>query len=134
MPNKSTERPLNFPRYVGIEVVEAERGRAVARLPLRGELQAGNGYLHAGAVATIADTTCAAGCLASFPGGAMNFTTVELKMNFVGTSQDGTLRCDARMKHGGRTTQVWDATVSDEGTGKAVAFFTCTQLLLYPRT
>jgi acyl-coenzyme A thioesterase PaaI-like protein len=34
--------------------------------------------------------------------------------------------------HGGRTTQVWDARVTDEATGKALALFRCTQMLLYP--
>ena len=127
-------RPTNFPGYVGIEVVERTHGRSLVRLSLWNEHQAGNGYMHAGAVATIADTACAAGCMASLPDGAINFTTVELKMNFVGSAKDGAIRCEARMKHGGRSTQVWEATVSDESTGKSLAFFTCTQLVLYPRT
>ena len=134
MPPDAAPHPANFPRYVGIEVVEAEHGRSVARLPVRPNHQAGNGYLHAGAVATIADTCCAAGCINSMPEGAINFTTVELKINFVGSTQDGALRCEARLRHGGRTTQVWEATVSDEATGKNLAFFTCTQMLLYPRS
>jgi len=29
-------------------------------------------------------------------------------------------------------TQVWDATVVDEGTGKTIALFRCTQMMLYP--
>jgi acyl-coenzyme A thioesterase PaaI-like protein len=32
--------------------------------------------------------------------------------------------------HSGRTTQVWDATVTDEASGKTIALFLCTQLLL----
>ncbi len=130
----TASRPPNFPLSVGIEVVEAEHGRSLARLTVRPDHQAGNGYMHAGVVATIADTTCAAGCMNSLPEGALNFTTVELKINFVGSAQDGALRCEAKMKHGGRTTQVWEATVSDEATGKNLAFFTCTQMVLYPRS
>jgi acyl-coenzyme A thioesterase PaaI-like protein len=34
--------------------------------------------------------------------------------------------------HAGRTTQVWDAKVTDESTGRALALFRCTQILLYP--
>ena len=37
------------------------------------------------------------------------------------------------MAHGGRTTQVWDATVSDEESDKTLALFRCTQMILYPR-
>ena len=133
MSNEETQRPPNFPRHVGIEVLEAEHGRSLARLGVRPDHQAGNGYMHAGVVATIADTACAAGCMHSLPEGAANFTTVELKMNFVGSAQDGAVRCEATLKHGGRTTQVWAATVSNEATGKPLAFFTCTQMILYPR-
>lgn len=134
MSDGSEQRPRSFPGWIGVDVIEAERGRAVARLPVRPEHGAGNGYMHAGAVATLADTACAAGCMSSFPQGAENFTTLEMKMNFVGSAKDGAIRCEAVMHHGGRTTQVWTATVSDETTGKTLAFFTCTQMLLYPRT
>ena len=37
------------------------------------------------------------------------------------------------MAHGGRTTQVWDAVVTDAEGGKPLALFRCTQLILYPR-
>ncbi len=52
-------------------------------------------------------------CVASLPEGASGFTTVELKTNFVGTALDGRVVAQARLAHGGRTTQVWDAVVSD---------------------
>ncbi len=39
----------------------------------------------------------------------------------------------ARLVHGGRTTQVWDAEATNQTTGKAMALFRCTQLVLYPR-
>jgi acyl-coenzyme A thioesterase PaaI-like protein len=35
------------------------------------------------------------------------------------------------MLHGGRTTQLWDATVS--AAGKTIAVFRCTQMMLAPR-
>jgi 1,4-dihydroxy-2-naphthoyl-CoA hydrolase len=35
--------------------------------------------------------------------------------------------------HRGRTTQVWDAEVNDETTGKVIALFRCTQMILAPR-
>jgi uncharacterized protein (TIGR00369 family) len=50
--------------------------------------------------------------------------------NFLATARTGRLRCDALLVHGGRTTQVWDAAVVDES-GKTLALFRCTQLLVY---
>ncbi len=69
----------------------------------------------------------------NLPEGAESFTTIELKCNFVGTKRDGAICCEAKLVHGGRTTQVWDATVSDEKDGKPIALFRCTQMILYPR-
>jgi uncharacterized protein (TIGR00369 family) len=81
-------------------------------------------------VVALADSACGYGCIAFLPEGATGFTTIELKTNFLGTVLDGTLVCEARRAHGGRTTQVWDATVTTE-VGKTLALFRCTQLLLY---
>jgi uncharacterized protein (TIGR00369 family) len=113
-----------------MEVVAVELGRAHLRLRIRSELLAPNGYLHAGAVVALADTACGYGCFASLPEGGTGFTTIELKTNFLGTAREGTLECEATRVHGGRTTQVWDATVR-AADGKALALFRCTQLVLY---
>jgi 1,4-dihydroxy-2-naphthoyl-CoA hydrolase len=118
-----------FPGLVGVEVDEAADGRVRARLPLRPEHLAPNGYLHAGAVITLADTACGYGCILSLPDGGIGFTTVELKTNFLRSARTGTISCEATRVHGGRTTQLWDATVSDDD-GRAMALFRCTQLVL----
>ena len=122
-----------LPGHLGLEVVSVAPGRAVLRLPVRGELLAPNEYLHAGSVVTLADTACGYGCLASLPEGASGFTTVELKSNFLGTLLEGAIATEATLVHGGRTTQIWDAPVVDEATGKRLALFRCTQLVLWPR-
>jgi len=119
-----------LPGLLGVEIVEIEEGHVRMRLPLRPELLAPNGYLHAGTVVALADSACGYGCIASLPEGATGFTTVELKTNFLATALDGTLQAESRRVHGGRTTQVWDATVSDDE-GRTLALFRCTQLLLY---
>lgn len=122
--------PGTLPGLLGIEVVAHERGRVEARLPIRPELLAPNGYLHAATVIGLADSACGFGCVASLPDGAAGFTTIELKANFVGTARDGAIACAATLTHGGRTTQVWDAEVVDETSGKTIALFRCTQMIL----
>ncbi|MFL5944201.1 MAG: PaaI family thioesterase [Gaiellaceae bacterium] len=121
-----------LPGLLGIEIDAVEEGHVRMRLALRPELLAPNGYLHAGTVVALADSSCGYGCIASLPERATGFTTIELKTNFLATVLEGTLHAESRLVHGGRTTQVWDATVSD-GDGKTLALFRCTQLLLYPR-
>jgi len=119
-----------LPGLIGMEVLEVARGRVTSRLTVRPDLLAPNGYLHAATVIALADTSCGFGSLASLPDGAQGFTTIELKTNFLGTAREGGLACEATLVHGGRTTQVWDARVTDEATGRVVALFRCTQMIL----
>jgi 1,4-dihydroxy-2-naphthoyl-CoA hydrolase len=127
-----------LPGMFGLEVMRVEHGELDARMRLREEFMAPNGFLHAGTVVSMADSCCGEGCLFSLPEGMGGFTTSELKSNFLrSTGPDDVLLCEARLVHGGRTTQVWDATVRRESDGKVLALFRCTQYLLAaadPRT
>ena len=114
---------------IGFETLQPQFVRAL--LPLREALMAPNGYLHAGTVVGLADSACGYGCMLSLPEGATGVTTIELKTSFLRSAQEGTISCEAHMVHGGRTTQIWDATVSD-AEGRTMALFRCTQLLLRP--
>ena len=122
-----------LPGLVGLRIVAVEHLMLVAELDIRPELLAPNGFLHAASVIALADTACGYGCIAHLPEGADNFTTVELKSNFLGTARDGTLACIARPAHLGRTTHVWDATVTRKTDGAAIALFRCTQMILWPK-
>ncbi|MEQ1658281.1 MAG: PaaI family thioesterase, partial [Hylemonella sp.] len=64
---------------------------------------------------------------------ANGFTTIELKSNHLGTVRDGVVLSVAKAVHLGRTTQVWDATVTHRESGKTLALFRCTQMVLYPK-
>ena len=120
-----------LPGLIGVEFTGIEPGRLTSRLALRPELLAPNGYLHAATIIALADTTCGYGTITELPSGAQNFTTIELKSNFLNTAREGVIACVAMRVHGGRTTQVWDAHVTDESSGKTIALFRCTQLILY---
>ncbi|CAF0980923.1 unnamed protein product [Adineta ricciae] len=121
-----------FPGLLGMEILSLSHGHTTCQLEVREEFLAPNGYLHAGVVVTLADTACGYGCVHSRPPGAKLFTTIELKSNFLGTIKPpGTIFCEARLAHGGKTTQVWDAKVKDVQKNKIIALFRCTQLILY---
>lgn len=122
-----------FPGYLGIVFTAVGKGEIEADCAVRPDLMAPNGFLHAGAVVTLADSCAGFGCMATLPEGADGFTTVELKTNHLGTTRDGTLHCRAMLAHAGRTTQVWDAVVTQRESGRTLALFRCTQLILYPR-
>ena len=123
----------HLPGLVGIRFTAAGDGWLEAELPVRQEVMAPNGFLHAASVIALADSACGFGCLLALPEGAQGFTTIELKSNFTGTARDGVIETRAEAKHLGRTTQLWDATVKHRDTGKVIAHFRCTQMVLWPR-
>jgi len=118
-----------FPGLLGIDFAEAEEGCVRAGLELGEKHMAPNGYVHSGTVVGLADSACGYGCILNLPDGATGFTTIELKTNFLRSARDGTIRCEARLVHGGRTTQIWDAAVTDSE-NRTMALFRCTQLVL----
>lgn len=123
----------NLPGHLGIVITHVAAGEVKSELLVRSVLMAPNGFLHAGSVVTLADTSAGYGCVANLPPGAMGFTTVELKSNHLGTARDGTIECHATAAHLGKTTQVWDAVVTHKESGKTIALFRCTQMVLYPK-
>ena len=122
-----------LPGLVGIVFTEIAEGVVKGEVPLRRALLAPNGYLHAGTVVAFADTLSGYGCISHLPEGAENFTTIELKTNFLNTAREGALYGEARAVHLGRSTQVWDAVVTHGPERRKLALFRCTQLVLYPR-
>jgi uncharacterized protein (TIGR00369 family) len=121
-----------LPGRLGIELVTLEHGRCTMRMELKRHHEAANGYLHAASVVAIADTAAGYGSIGSLPEGAIGFTTIELKCNHTGTALAGWVAAEATMAHGGRTTQIWDAVVTSEETGRRLGLFRNTQLVLYP--
>jgi uncharacterized protein (TIGR00369 family) len=123
----------HLPGLVGVEILSVTDAGVESRLAVRKEVMAPNGFLHAATVIALADTSCGYGCVALLPEGAKGFTTIELKSNFLGTVREGAIFCRATPAHLGRTTQVWDAVVTNEATGASIALFRCTQMVLWPK-
>jgi uncharacterized protein (TIGR00369 family) len=117
---------------LGFDIVSASPQEIKAGFDIKPHHLAPNGYLHAASIIMLADTSCGYGCMMTLPEGANSFTTIELKSNFLGTAREGKVDCIATPIHLGRTTQVWDATVSTAG--KTIALFRCTQMVLWPKT
>jgi 1,4-dihydroxy-2-naphthoyl-CoA hydrolase len=122
-----------LPAHLGIVVTHVSEAELRAELPLNETHMAPNGFLHAGTVVTLADTCAGYGCVANLPPGATGFTTIELKSNHLGTARQGTILGSAKPAHLGKTTQVWDAIVTHKESGKTIALFRCTQLILYAK-
>jgi 1,4-dihydroxy-2-naphthoyl-CoA hydrolase len=122
-----------LPGHLGIVITEVSASRVSGELPVVESVMAPNGYLHAGTIVTLADTVSGYGCIANLPADAAGFTTIELKSNHLGTTLDGTIVAVATPLHRGKTTQVWDAVVTHKESGRTLAVFRCTQMILYTK-
>lgn len=122
-----------LPGYLGIEILSIAAGTVSSRMPVKKLHFAPNNFLHAASIVALADTTCGYATIAHLPEGAQSFTTIELKSNHLGTVKDGSIACVATAQHLGRNTQVWDAVVTDEASGRKIALFRCTQMILWPK-
>lgn len=121
--------PESLADYVGLEPLEHGEGTWRMAMTVGPEHIAPNGFLQASVVIALADMCCARGTLDSIPEGA-SFTTVEIKTNLLSTARQGRVLCEALPRHLGRTTQVWDAEITSEQSGRKMALFRCTQLVL----
>ena len=120
-----------LPGHLGIVITHAGESEIRAEITIKETHMAPNGYLHAGTIVTLADTCAGYGCILILPPGATGFTTIELKSNHLGTAKEGTIVGSAKPVHLGKTTQVWDTTVTHRDSGKTIALFRCTQMILY---
>ena len=122
-----------FFETLNLEILAIEELRVEFSMWVDSKHLAPNHFLHGGAIVSLADSACGIGAITHLPIGASGFTTIELKTNFLGTSTAGELRCIAIPHHLGRTTQVWDADVTEKKHDKTIAVFRCTQMVLWPK-
>ena len=122
-----------LPGFLGVEMIELGEGFLKSRMPVKKLHFAPNDFLHAASIVALADTTSGYATIAHLPQGASSFTTIELKSNHLGTVKEGAIACMAVAQHLGRSTQVWDAVVTDEARGHKIALFRCSQMILWPR-
>jgi uncharacterized protein (TIGR00369 family) len=121
------------PGRMGCVFDHAGRDLVLGHIDVTEHLIAGTGFLFAPAIIALADTCAAIGCGANIPQGA-SFTTIELKSNFLASARVGErVACRCTPAHLGRQTHVWDAVVTNEATGRTIALFRCTQMVLLPR-
>ena len=123
------------PGMLGVVFDTCTADEVVGHIDVSGPLIAGTGFLFAPAVVALADTLAAAGTGENIDRDAgESFTTIELKCNFLGSAREGERvvgRCVP--VHVGRSTHVYDVTVTNETTGRTIALFRNTQMVLRPR-
>src|SRR4030088_877587 len=113
---------------MGIEWVEVDPKRVVARMPVEGNTQP-LGLLHGGASGVLAETLASVGGWLNAPD-RMGLG-LKLKVTHLRSAREGGLTGTGVPIHLGRTTQLWEMRITDES-GRLVAFSTCTLAVRVP--
>ena len=128
---QSLLQPL-FPGLMGVRLLDVAPDRVRAEMAVRPDLCTAGGILHGGACMAFADTLGAVGTIVNLPAGKST-TTTDSSTKFIAAARVGsTVRAECVALHRGRTTQVWQTSITNEA-GKLCAVVTQTQLVIDAR-
>src|SRR5947207_15335604 len=94
---------------IGARLEDVSSGRVSIRLPFRADLAQQNGFLHAGALATVADSACGYAALSVMPPGS-DVLSIEFKINMLSPAK-GDVVARGEVIRAGRTVVVCRADV-----------------------
>lgn len=121
---------------LGARLVRVAPGEVDIALPFQDGITQQHGYVHAGAITTIADTACGYAALTKMPVGSA-VLTVEFKVNLLEPAEGKLFLARARVVRSGRTLTITAADVhalDREGeTGTVVATMLATMMRLPAR-
>jgi uncharacterized protein (TIGR00369 family) len=99
-----------FMSTLGAQLESVEPGQVVITLPFRADLTQQHGFLHAGAITSIADSACGYAALSLMPAGAA-VLSVEFKINLMKPAAGASFRAVGKVVRAGRTLTVCAAEV-----------------------
>ena len=118
-----------LPRAMGVKITLASKKKMLAELPVKPIVLNRNARANGGALMAFADCVGAAGTVMNLPEGYVT-TTLESKTNFLGAGVGPVLKAVSIPLHVGKTTMVWQTTITNSGDGSRVAIITQTQIVI----
>ena len=114
---------------LGARLLQVAPGEVVLHLPWRAELGQQHGVLHAGVVASIADSACGYAALSLMPAGA-GVMSVEFKVNLLAPGRGTHFTAVGRVRKAGRTLTVCEGSVRahDGDTAREIAAMMATMI------
>jgi uncharacterized protein (TIGR00369 family) len=119
---------------IGATLESVEAGAVTIAMPPNESLNQQHGYLHAGIIATIADSACGYAALSLMPDDAA-VLSIEFKTNMLAPADGERFIARGKVIKPGRTIMVCDATVHavKNGAEKLVATMTGTMMVVQGR-
>ena len=119
---------------LGAKLAHVAAGEVEIELPIRPHVAQQNGFVHGGAVASIADSACGYAALTTMPAGS-GVLTAEFKINLLAPAAGERLVAKGRVVKAGRTLTLAMAEVFAvrAGTSKLCAMMTATLVAVAER-
>lgn len=116
---------------LGIEIVELTPEQVVATMPVDDRTRQPFGLLHGGASVALSETVASLGAVTNIDLQRYTAVGLEINANHLRAKREGIVTATAVPLHRGRSTQVWEVRIADEG-GRLVCVSRCT-LAVVPR-
>jgi 1,4-dihydroxy-2-naphthoyl-CoA hydrolase len=122
MPAEEPQSP--FDRHIGTEWLSDDPDRARARVPVSEKVTQPRGLVHGGVISALAESLCSRATGLAV-GDGMSAFGQSSHASFLRPITAGHVNAEARARHRGRTTWVWEVEVTDdEGRLCALVAFT----------
>jgi uncharacterized protein (TIGR00369 family) len=109
-----TDEPTHLAELLGIELVDAGPDPALATLPVTPAICQPFGIVHGGTFAALAETLCSLATYEAVKDEGMAAMGQSNQASFLRPISSGTIHAEARPRHRGRTTWVWDTEITDD--------------------
>lgn len=103
-----------FDRLYGLELLEIGETRAAGSVVVRDELTRGSGHVHGGVYAAIAETLTSMATARAVAPQHKLAAALSSQTSFVRPIASGSVHAVALARHRGRTTWVWEVTMTDD--------------------
>ena len=114
------EPPLKVPldrtleATLGFEMLETTPDAARARVPAEDRVKQPFGLVHGGVFAALAESLCSLATLKGVWEDGMMAQGLSNNTSFLRPILEGTVHAEARCRHRGRTTWVWEVDITDD--------------------
>jgi 1,4-dihydroxy-2-naphthoyl-CoA hydrolase len=120
LPRVSTEPPSQVPfertldGTLGFETLEVSDSAARGRVPVEDRVKQPFGLVHGGVFAAIAESLCSQATFQAVAGDGMSAQGLSNHTSFLRPILTGSVHAEARCRHRGRTTWVWEVDITDD--------------------
>lgn len=105
---------IGFDRLYGLEVTEIADGQVAGRVAVTDEIKQPLGLVHGGVYAAMAESLASTGTALAVHEAGNTAMGLSNHTSFVRPITSGTIAAEARARHRGRSTWVWEVDVTDD--------------------